>query len=427
MNCYYKKLILGSVFIPGLFAFSSCSDSPDIPEEKPGDEPIIENPVDPVSVLSFEFPDYPDKDQIWLKDDYISALLTVKTGDDEESEPMELSVKGRGNSTWGMAKKPMRLKFKKKTDLLGLKKAKNFVLLANYIDPSHMRNVVAFWLGRKLNVPYSNDSEPCDLYINGHFSGLYLLTNKVGINSGSVDIDENSGILFEISTEYDEIYKFRSDIYNLPVMVKDPDFDELSAEQLPEARLQAWREDFNKAEKLASVGKAWEAFDLESAVNYILVQDLCGNDEVGHPKSVYLYKESLSPESKYVFGPLWDFDAALNRCNADGSKWYKNPENKLWVNRLFNKLMSTPEFKQLYAERFDKFYAEIYPELLDFIDSYFDRIHESAENDGQRWNLTEPIGDWAYRIPSTDAEQHVADLKNWIVRRVEWCHTTLYK
>lgn len=420
-----KKDIFFSILISGGLLVSACSDSPDEPVEKPGDDPVIENPVEPVSVLSFEFPDYPDKDQIWLKDEYISAILTVKTGD-EESEPMELTVKGRGNSTWGMAKKPMRLKFKKKTDLLNLKKAKNYVLLANYIDPSHMRNVVAMWLGRKLNVPYTNDTEPCDLYINGHFSGLYLLTNKVGINSGSVDIDENNGILFELSTEYDEPYKFRSNLYKLPVMVKDPDFDELT-DLLPADRLQKWSDDFNRAEKLASAGKPWEAFDLESAVTYIMVQDLCGNDEIGHPKSIYLYKEALSPESKYVFGPLWDFDAALNRCNTNGTKWVKNPDRKLWVNYLFDDFMSDSEFQRLYAERFEQFYTEIYPELLGFIDTYAERIRESAENDGLRWNVTEPIGDWAYRMPSTDAEQHVADLKSWLVSRVEYLHGSLKK
>lgn len=420
-----KKDIFFSILISGGLLVSACSDSPDEPVEKPGDDPVIENPVEPVSVLSFEFPDYPDKDQIWLKDEYISAILTVKTGD-EESEPMELTVKGRGNSTWGMAKKPMRLKFKKKTDLLNLKKAKNYVLLANYIDPSHMRNVVAMWLGRKLNVPYTNDTEPCDLYINGHFSGLYLLTNKVGINSGSVDIDENNGILFELSTEYDEPYKFRSNLYKLPVMVKDPDFDELT-DLLPEDRLKAWSDDFNKAEKLASQGKAWEAFDIESAVNYIMVQDLAGNDEVGHPKSVYVYKENLEPETKYIFGPLWDFDAAFERCDATGQKWYKNPEVSLWVNKLFSAFMRTQEFKDLYAERFEQFYTEIYPELLGFIDTYAERIRESAENDGLRWNVTEPIGDWAYRMPSTDAEQHVADLKSWLVSRVEYLHGSLKK
>lgn len=421
---FLKKWILGSVMLPGLLMVSSCSDK-DQPDINPEDKPVEENPILPVAVLNFEFPDYPDKDQIWLKEEYIQALLSVKTGDNDATEPMELTVKGRGNSTWGMAKKPMRLKFKKKTELLGLKNAKNFVLLADYIDPSHMRNVVAFWLGTKLGVPYTNEIEPCNLYINGYFAGLYHLTNKVGINSGSVDIDEESGVLFEISTEYDEPYKFRSAIYNLPVMVKDPDLEEVTSD--PENMLQTWSEDFNKAEKLASQGKAWEAFDLESAVNYILVQDLCGNDEIGHPKSVYLFKENLSADSKYIFGPLWDFDAALNRCDATGTKWYKEPEKSLWVNKLFNRFMMTSEFKQLYAKRFEQFYTEIYPELLDFIDTYSERIQESSENDGLRWNLTEPIGDWAYRVPSTDADQHVADLKDWIVRRVEWCRNKLNK
>lgn len=33
---------------------------------------------------------------------------------------------------------------------------------------------------------------------------------------------------FELSTEFDEPFKFRSDLWNLPVMVKDPDLSEIA-------------------------------------------------------------------------------------------------------------------------------------------------------------------------------------------------------
>lgn len=91
-----------------------------------------------------------------------------------------------------------------------------------------MRNTMAMWLARQLGIAWANDIVPCDVTFNGHDLGAFMLTGKIGINGASVDIDETQGILLELSDDYDEKYKFRSATYNLPVMVKDPDFDELA-------------------------------------------------------------------------------------------------------------------------------------------------------------------------------------------------------
>ncbi|MDE5843449.1 MAG: CotH kinase family protein, partial [Muribaculaceae bacterium] len=186
-----------------------------------------------IPVLRFTFPGYPEASALWDKENYIDALLDIEgNGYCDDAEQLSLSVKGRGNSTWNMPKKPMRLKFAKKTSIAGFKKAKSYVLLNNYIDPTLMRNAVTMWLARRLGVPYANTMVPCHVFINDQYAGAYTLTEKVGINSGSVDIDDATGMLFEISTEYDEKYRFRSKRWDLPVMVKDPDFDELYEKDL---------------------------------------------------------------------------------------------------------------------------------------------------------------------------------------------------
>ena len=43
-----------------------------------------------------------------------------------------------------------------------------------------------------------------------------MLTEKIGINGASVDIDETTGILFELDTNYDEEFKFYSKRFGLP-------------------------------------------------------------------------------------------------------------------------------------------------------------------------------------------------------------------
>ncbi|MBR2476109.1 MAG: discoidin domain-containing protein, partial [Bacteroidaceae bacterium] len=68
------------------------------------------------------------------KEDYVNAYVTVRGAENEEDNITEVltEIKGRGNSTWGMAKKPYRLKFDEKIKFLGNEaKEKNWVLLAN--------------------------------------------------------------------------------------------------------------------------------------------------------------------------------------------------------------------------------------------------------------------------------------------------------
>ncbi|MDE6854685.1 MAG: CotH kinase family protein [Muribaculaceae bacterium] len=244
-----------------------------------------------IPTLHISLTDYPDRTDLWDKELYLNCTLDIEgNGYCDDSQGLSLTVRGRGNSTWSMPKKPMRLKFPKKISLFGFAKQKNYVLLANYIDDSLMKNAVAFWIARRLGVPYANHTVPVNVEINGVPRGSYLVTEKVGINSGSVDIDETKGILFELSVEYDEPYKFRTDLWNLPVMVKDPDFDEIAQDNpdgpSPDGLLDLWKNDFNRALRLLSAGQGAQAFDMDSFVRGIMLYNICLNNEIGHKKSL---------------------------------------------------------------------------------------------------------------------------------------------
>ncbi len=381
-----------------------------------------------IPVLRLTFQDYPEADCLWDKELFLHTLLDIEgNGYTDDMSGLSLQVKGRGNSTWGMPKKPMRLKFSKKTSICGFKKAKNFVLLNNYLDPTLMRNAIAMWLAKRLGVPYANTIVPCHVFINGHYAGAYTLTEKVGINSGSVDIDENEGILFELSLEFDEKYKFRSALGDEPVMVKDPDFDELYEDNpkglSPEERLELWEKDFNNAEELTYSGKGAEAFDIESAVNYILLYQFVLNNEIGFPKSLYIHKKSLNEGEKYYLGPAWDFDVAYNFAVPTEEGFKKNsPEEGRWpwVTKLLSSLMETEEFKVLYEKRWEEFMNYILPELMEYFDYYAALIEPSAKLNGIRWSDQGPRGGWAYLQSSFDFKAHAQELREWLVSRINF-------
>lgn len=388
---------------------------------------IVPGHVD-IPTLIINTPEFPDLYQLEEKDTYLNATVQIDgNGVVEDAETVDLKIKGRGNSTWQMPKKPMRLKFSKKTAFAGFKKAKNFVLLANYIDQSLMRNAIAMKIAQLLEVPYANHILPCNVVFNGHDLGCFMLTEKVGINSGSVDIDEEKGMLFELSMDYDEPYKFRSEVYDLPVMVKDPDLDEIVSEN-PELGtaseiFEKWQADFNRAEALVDEGRGFEAFDLDSFVNFFLLNNICGNNEIGFPKSVYVHKDQLGGEdgveSVYKFGPAWDFDVAFDVCNLDenGDTKHIFKYGNIWMNRLFEKLYVTPGFKERYKERLQFFYHELYPQLLEYFDEYADQINTAAKVNGSLWPDVY-YNNWIYVKNTFDHESRAKELRDWLQNRV---------
>lgn len=379
-----------------------------------------------VPTLRFTVADHPENELVTDKVAFVDALLDIDgAGTVDNAHGLQLTVKGRGNSTWGLPKKPMRLKFNKKTSICGFEKAKSYVLLANYIDHSHMRNAIGLWLARRLGMEFSNSSMPCNVYFNDYFRGLYLLTEKIGINKASVNIDESTGVLFEASNEFDEQQKFRSEVFNLPIMIKAPDFSELCAADPagPDAieRLRLWQEDYNRAELAIKEGRGGEVIDLQSAVDYFLVMNFACNSEIGFPKSVYFYKRDLSPDSLYHFGPVWDLDVAFNFCGASSEPVETSPESNLWYFLPFCYLEDLPEFQELYQSRLQELASTIFPELLEWTAEYADFIEPAARLDGLLWDKTEKLGNWVWRVSSFDTRRYVADITDWMVRRLTIC------
>ena len=244
--------------------------------------------------------------EIPSKDYYLEGTLAVNGRGGYEDYTGKTEVKGRGNSTWGYPKKPYRLKLNKKAEICGLGKAKNYVLLANHLDPTLMLNSVAFKIGRLLELPFTNHAIPVDVVLNGIYKGSYLLTEQIEVKENRVDLDENNSVMWELDSYWDDEPKFKSTAFNLPVMVTDPD---LTTEQF-----EYWKKDFNafttQFAKEPLEGNSYvDMIDIESVAKFLITFNLVHNMEINHPKSVFLHKER---NGKYVMGPIWDFDWAYD-------------------------------------------------------------------------------------------------------------------
>lgn len=383
--------------------------------------------------------DYPDITDLFKTDGFDKSTIYAATlrmdgnGMYDDLPEQTVEFRGRGNSTWKFAKTPYRFKMSKKTSVCGMAKAKTFALIANYIDPSLMRNPVALWTAQQLELPFSNHSVPVNVYLNGHYKGAYMMTEKIGVGGGSVDIDEDTGMLFELDSNFDEDFKFNYYFPNnysktLPVMVKDPDLKEIKPDETErDTYFKQWQSDFTEMANAVVNGGAKKIstyIDLPHAARYVLVNSLALNQELQHPKSFYMFKEALGSEHLYHFGPVWDFDWAYGYNGTSTTPYntvlFQKDGDRAGAS-FMKALASNSEFRAEYKKVWDNFYAEIYPRLLEYIDSYSLMIEPSAKRDGILWPDAMAAG-YAKAESAYDTKKKVSELKTWIKNRVEWCN-----
>ena len=105
------------------------------------------------------------------KENWVDASIKIGNAEDESwnMEPTDMQIRGRGNTTWGCAKKPFAIKFDEKTKICGMPKHKRWVLIANYFDHSHLKNEMAFYLSRQLGLDYTVRGKFVNLVLNGNY------------------------------------------------------------------------------------------------------------------------------------------------------------------------------------------------------------------------------------------------------------------
>lgn len=319
--------------------------------------------------------------EIWTEGSTMRIL--DEYGDEVYNDTM--NIRGRGNSTWNYPKKPYALKLESKASILGMPKHKRWVLLANWMDRTLMRNAVSFEMAR-LCMDWAPRGEFVEFYLNGVHQGNYFLCEQIKIDKNRVNITEfedgngtgeEGGFLLEFDTNYQaEINYFFSSVKNFPVTIKDPDEEIITSWSHP---YYTYIKNFvGGVETLLRNGDfatAFDKIDIATYVDYWLIHELTTNEEPQHPKSCYMYKDA---GGKIKAGPVWDFDWGTFNPNKNGLLI----SSYLWYGYLFN----SPEFKVLVKER----WAQLKPKLANmdsFIDDTANKIRESEAVNHNMWPI----------------------------------------
>ena len=343
------------------------------------------------------------------KEDYLGCTIKIESDTAAWNYEGRGRIRGRGNSTWlWYPKKPYRIKLDEKASILGLDEEKDWVLLANYRDPTHLMNTFVFEMGRGLGMPYTNHTRYVEVTLNGDYMGLYQLTEQVEQGKNRVNINGKQGWL--LSLDVDDGPKeapeagnnFWSEVYRMPVCVKSPEAEDYA---MPESLTDDARRAFATLET-AIHSHDYDALakicDIPVMIDYLLIQEFIYNVEVAAPRSIFLFKDN-GDDDKWTFGPLWDFDAGFDfdwghmttghtffsdyRETVLGTDPARHISNYDYTSSFFTDMWASKKFvtevKKRWKEIRPRIMAVFWPETK----AYAEAAAEAMEHDAMRWPI----------------------------------------
>lgn len=335
---------------------------------------------------------------------YVNAILRIVDGD-EVTIYDALGIRGRGNSTWNLPKKPYRIKFDKKQKLLGddYANAKSWTLLANHGDKTLMRNAVAACIGKFAGQPFTAAAKFVDLVVNGKYLGSYQISDQIEVRSKRVDIVEQEdeataesnitgGYLLEVDGfAYQETSYFTT-TRGVAITIKSPDEDIINADQ--KNYIKKYITQFEAAlfaGNFTDPEKGYRRFvDEETLASWYVSSELTANADAFW--STYIYKDQDDP--KIYWGPLWDYDIAFDNCVRTGKlvnsllseRGFGDDLTKKWVVRMWQDPWFANLVNDKWRELVDKGIEE---HLLNHIDSLAEVLDQSQALNFKVWKINE--------------------------------------
>ncbi len=365
------------------------------------------------------------------RDAYRNAAVTLFSTVNDRGEKLfdnaMVEIRGRGNSTWGMPKRPYRLKFANDVSILGMPEARNYVLLAEYADKSLLRNTVAFtFSGMLRHVEHAPSTRVVEVYFNGEYHGVYTLTEHTEIHQNKLwfDADTTSldaGFLFELDRRFYDHGKIEGihgfNVAGVPYVFKAPS----PGDDLTPGHIDYIKQYVIDMESALIAKEGYEAYlDIDNFIDYFIVQELFKNVDVGWG-SVFAYKR---PGEVLRLGPIWDFDLAIG--NADyidygPENWYGMRDHK---NRWFQLMMDIPQVRAQFRTRYIELYHTKIFDLLDVVESMGDALLPAAERNFERWDI---LGHYVWPNPpemlnATTYQGQLNYLYDYIEARATWMY-----
>ena len=387
-------------------------------------------------------------------------------------------LKSRGNNTFLYAKKPYQLKLGEKASLSGMGKGKTWILLAHWVDVSMLRNQIVLDLSREAGLKNAVGCVQADVWINGSYNGLYLITEKIQIGKGRIPITNleketekvnpspfEAGKLVTEKSKAMPLLRYYSGITDpedvtggyiftvekharlrdnpvpgfktaneLSVRIKEPTYPSQKQAEYLSGLISETQEALLAPDGIhPETGKSYEEYlDTDSFARKLLIEDWCKNYDLAGG-SQHFYKDSDRTDPLVYAGPSWDYDLCMgnmaDRGIAPGTPYvtvYKRNSNLYWLlyrHEAFRELTG-----QIWQRDFRPAVAVLLGEkeaepggIIRSLDEYKERISASAAMNYKRWPVcskaTKKEAGWSF-------DHAVEYIRTWMTERAAWMDET---
>lgn len=339
------------------------------------------------------------------KDNEENGYLTIISNDGTSQYSGKLTkISGRGNSTWlPQAKKPYSIALTDKCPLCGLSAGKEWKLLSLYFEHDKIHSKIIFDLGREMGIENTPECTWVDLYCQGEYKGLYLLTEDISEKADNdykyliektineqLHLDESS-----FSTEWSGIlFKFAKPHYPTDRQLEET------------VNTVQTLDDFFKEKDLQYVNY----IDMDSFAKQFLIDKIVMEKDA-MLMSTFFYVEG----EKLSAGPLWDYDRAAGEILSDYTEPMEGDPNGMYA--WYMALYENEEFYNTMVQYYVDYLPYFRKMLEEDIDDYVENIDASVKMDSVLMrNLTKPNETVSYQ----SYDNYVRYLKYFLANRLNY-------
>ena len=368
----------------------------------------------------------------------------------------KVGIEIRGNSSATFPKKSYSVETRNadstnlNVSLLGLGKENDWVFHGPYPDKTLMRNVLAYNLGNRTG-RWSPKTHFFELYMNGVYSGVYALVEKIKNNKNRLNLAKLSatdtigdgltgGYILKLdrpeSTDM-EGKDYWISPYRAPTTLQqrefflhvDPDGTDIKPAQ--RTYIKNYITNFENALYSTSytdrVKGYYSYVDINSFVDYYILTELSRNLD-GYRISTFMYKDKDSKGGKLTMGPFWDYDISFGNADffsaGNTSGWVVEGMGNADAYAMpfwWQKLRLDPLFNSLLKRRWNvvknNFVNTTY--LNNLIDSCAYDLRTAQKRNFQTWNILNTYV-WPNNYVGGTYENELIYMKNWLKDRITW-------
>ena len=369
------------------------------------------------------------KDTDWVETDKISVYHPDGTVDVDQAL---CGIRLRGNTTQEYPKKPFAIKLKSKASVLGMPSHKRWVLLANWLDHSMIRNAVAFDIAHAIEYAVENHNLPqgipwnvhgysVELVVDGHHVGNYYLCEQIKIDDNRLNIKDpydaednplsfaDCGYLLEFDMKEDSDIKYTTS-NGVWVKFKNDEPKGSDVYKAVSQKIQGIEDNLDNGNYIDT----YNELDINSMVDQFLIWELTMNREYGDPGSVYMFMDG---NGKLSAGPVWDFDRGTfqNQGKArelGNSDSYRVKPDNAW---MFLRSQESEAYSYIWYRQLakDETFRQTVQQRWAVIKPYLDQVASQISSYAETQTVSYKYNSAMWPTNKADIREYKSDFKDW--------------